>query len=149
MWHFVLARAQQCLLRFSIESKSSNYPWFEPLCSPPRNAGIQDDFLRCPWCIRFHFGKRESWGRQRGDGQDTGSQEFRTQHFYLSNLHFQDSLVVGTWPRPFPSSTAFLEFVKKLKTASSSHPTCLVIPAYLASTPITYLTFIVIILPTQ
>lgn len=66
-------------------------PWFEPRCSPPRNARNQDDFLGCPWWVRFHFGRNESWGRQWGDGQDTGNQEFITQHFYLSSLRFQDS----------------------------------------------------------
>lgn len=69
-------------------------PWFEPLCSPSRNTGKQDDFLGCPRRVRFAFGKHESWGRQWGDGQDAGSQEFIAQLFYLSDLHFQAS---GCW----------------------------------------------------
>lgn len=69
-------------------------PCFEPLCSPPRNTAKQDDVLGCPWWVRLPFSKHESWRRQGGDGQDTGSQEFLTQYFYLSNFHFQDS---GCW----------------------------------------------------
>ena len=41
-------------------------PWFEPLYSPPRKTGKQDDFLGCPCWVRFPFGKHESWGRQLG-----------------------------------------------------------------------------------
>lgn len=79
------------MLWFSTESKNTDYPGLSPSALHPET---QDDFLGCPRRVRFAFGKHESWGRQWGDGQDAGSQEFIAQLFYLSDLHFQAS---GCW----------------------------------------------------
>lgn len=89
MWHFVLAQTLQCLLWFSIESRSSDYPGLSPSALHPETQGSR----MISWGA---LGKAAFWQAWKlgEDGQDTGSQEFTTQHFHLSNLYFQDT---GCW----------------------------------------------------
>lgn len=136
MWHFVLAQTLQCLLWFSTESRSSDYPGLSPSALHPetqRNRMIS-------WGALGKVPFWQVWKLEKM-GKTWEAKNLQPNIFTYQTCTFR-TLPAGTWSQSFPSSAACLEIVKKLKTASLSHPTCLVIPAFPDSMPNTYLTLL-------
>lgn len=136
VWHFVLAQTLQCLLWFSTDSRSSDYPGLSPSALHPetqRNRMISWGALgKVPFWQVWKLGKmHKTWE----------AKNLQPNIFTYQTSTFR-TLAAGPWSQSFPSFTACLEIVKKLKTASLSHPTCLVIPAFPDSMPNTYLTLL-------
>lgn len=137
VWHLVLAQTLQCLLWFSTESRSPDYPGL----SPSAHHSETQRHRMISWGALGKVPFWQAWKLEKMD-KTWEAKNLQPNIFTYQICTFR-TLAAGTWSQSFPSSTACLKIVKKLRAVSLSCPTwCLVIPAFPDSMPNTYLTLL-------